>query len=191
MVKWTIGIDEAGRGPLAGPVAVGVFAVPATFDREHLVGIRDSKTLSEKKRNEWYDILTTLPGARWSVMFSSAEHIDTHGIQHAVRDALARGLVDVVAPYDATILLDGSLFAPREFTQQKTIVRGDATEPLISAAAILAKVTRDRHMVHMHTEYPAYGFATHKGYGTVAHRDAIRRLGPSLAHRTSFCRRIG
>ncbi len=191
MVKWTVGIDEAGRGPLAGPVAVGVFAVNASFDITQLIGIRDSKILSEKKREAWYEILTTLPDVRWSVMLSSAQYIDTEGIQHAVRDALVRGLTHTEVPNIATILLDGSLLAPKEFTKQRTIIHGDVTEPLISAAAILAKVTRDRYMVELDVQYPEYEFARHKGYGTRVHQERIRKFGLSPAHRASFCSRIG
>lgn len=190
MSHWTIGIDEAGRGPLAGPVAVGVCAVEQGFDMRALTGIRDSKTLSAKQRDEWYEKITALPELCFAVELSSAMVIDTQGIQYAVRDALNRALSVLALPHSSTILLDGGLYAPTEYTLQRTIIRGDATEPLISAAAILAKVTRDRLMTELDRQYPEYGFALHKGYGTVRHQKAIHEHGLSALHRQSFCTRI-
>lgn len=189
-MTWTVGIDEAGRGPLAGPVAVGIFAVNDEFDLGNLTGIRDSKTLTERQREAWHATITALPHARFAVAMSNAATIDKRGIQHAVRSALARGLRQICVPYHAIILLDGGLYAPPSYVTQQTIIRGDATEPLISAAAILAKVTRDRHMARVHRKHPAYGFREHKGYGTKLHRQAITEHGLSPLHRTSFCTRL-
>jgi ribonuclease HII len=188
--QWVIGIDEAGRGPLAGPVAVGICAVDKAFDFTSLRDIRDSKTLSEKQREMWYKKLTALPHLRWAVGLTSATLIDRKGIQFAVRDALARGLTKVNVPITSCVLLDGGLHAPTQYRTQQTIIHGDAIEPLISAAAILAKVTRDRLMVRLGKKYPEYGFAVHKGYGTAAHRKAIVEYGLSRIHRVSFCSRI-
>jgi ribonuclease HII len=190
-MRWLIGIDEAGRGPLAGPVAVGVCVAPDGFDLTPLAGIRDSKKLSEKQREGWYGTLTTLPDIRYAVSMVSAGHIDRHGIQHAIRTTLSHALARLALdPRECTVLLDGGLRAPNEYADQTTIVRGDATEPLISAAAILAKVTRDRYMVGQADIYPAYGFEVHKGYGTAKHREAIRVHGVSPLHRSTFCRNI-
>ncbi len=187
-MRWLIGIDEAGRGPLAGPVAVGAFAVSVTYNTDILSGIRDSKTLSERQREAWAGTLATLADARRAVSLVGAPLIDRHGIVWAVRTALARSLSKLsLDPVACTVLLDGGLRAPAAYTDQTTIVRGDASEPVISAAAILAKVARDRHMVQLAARYPAYGFDVHKGYGTVAHRVAIETFGLCAVHRRSFC----
>jgi ribonuclease HII len=186
MSTWNVGIDEAGRGPLAGPVAVGAFAVDEAFDASVLVGIRDSKVLTLAKRESWYAILTNTPHARWAVALTDASVIDTRGIQYAIRSALSHALNELGVPDTAHINLDGGLRAPDSFKNQTTIIRGDVTEPLISAGAILAKVTRDRYMVQADTQYPGYGFAIHKGYGTVAHRKALRALGLCDEHRKTF-----
>lgn len=187
-MQWAIGIDEAGRGPLAGPVAVGVFAVPDTFDFTHLANIRDSKTLSEKQREKWFDTLNALPHTRHAVSLVDAQHIDTYGIVHAIRTAMEQALSELaLAPKDCTVLLDGGLHAPEAYTDQTTIVKGDATEPVISAAAMLAKVTRDRFMIAQAETFPRYEFERHKGYGTKAHRDAIQQHGLTVLHRKSYC----
>lgn len=193
-VKYLIGIDEAGRGPLAGPVSVGAVMVPTDFDVASLRGVRDSKQLSEKKREEFFAVLSNLQDTgclRFAVEFSSAPLIDKRGIVPAIRSALARCLKQLkAAPDDCSILLDGSLYAPAEYFSQKTIIRGDQTEPLISAASIAAKVSRDRFMRELAPRYPVYRFETHKGYGTLMHRRAIEQFGLSDIHRTSFCRRF-
>lgn len=188
---WIIGIDEAGRGPLAGPVSVGVFAVSSAFDLKNLEGIRDSKQISEKKREEWYKILTSLPDCRCAVAFSSPQMIDTKGIVYAIQNAMQRALAKLdIDPLLCTVQLDGSLHAPSEYLSQKTIIKGDVTEPVISAAAILAKVKRDAYMKKVAEEYPAYLFEKHKGYGTKVHCEAIREHGLSALHRASFCKNI-
>jgi len=190
-MQWIIGIDEAGRGPLAGPVAVGVFAVPVGFDIESLSGIRDSKALSAWQREEWYATLKTLDGVRYAVSQVGPRHIDTKGIVHAVNVAIKRALKRLdIAPECARVLLDGGLGAPVEYSDQVTIIKGDTIEPTISAAAILAKVTRDRYMVRQAQRYPQYGFEQHKGYGTLTHRQSIQQCGFSPLHRTTFCRSI-
>lgn len=190
-IKWTIGIDEAGRGPLAGPVSVGVFAVSNNFNVAQLEGIRDSKQISEKKREEWYKALTTMEQCRCAVAFSSPQFIDTEGIVFAIQNALDRALAKLkLDPALCTVLLDGSLHAPKEYVSQKTIIRGDVTEPVISSAAILAKVKRDAYMKKVAGEYPLYLFEKHKGYGTKVHCEAIRTHGVSPLHRVSFCKNI-
>jgi ribonuclease HII len=188
---WTIGIDEAGRGPLAGPVSVGVFAISSKFNISQLEGIRDSKQISEKKREEWYKALTSMEHCRCAVAFSSPQCIDTEGIVFAIQNALDRALTKLkLDPAICTVLLDGSLHAPKEYISQKTIIRGDVTEPVISSAAILAKVKRDAYMKKVAGEYPLYLFEKHKGYGTKVHCEAIRRHGLSPLHRVSFCKNI-
>ncbi len=187
MMRYLVGVDEAGRGPLAGPVAVGVFVVTADFDRKTLAGIRDSKVLSERQREEWFDRIAQLPAIR-SVALVGASEIDRHGIVWAIKTAMVRALGRIPAsPEDCTVLLDGGLRAPSEYTEQQTIVHGDATEPLISAAAILAKVTRDRRMRVQSERFPEYGFEVNKGYATATHRAAIERCGLCPLHRRTFC----
>jgi len=185
---WCIGVDEVGRGPLAGPVAVGVFAVPKGGDLRVLAGIKDSKVLSARQREVWCRTLIALPGSRYAVSFVHASVIDRVGIVAAIRTALARALGKLsIDPVESSVLLDGGLYAPHSYARQETIIRGDASEPLIAGASIIAKVARDRVMVHADTRYPVYGFAAHKGYGTRAHVVALRRHGLSPLHRRTFC----
>lgn len=193
-MRYVIGIDEAGRGPLAGPVAVGAVRVPADFDWSVLEGVRDSKKLSEKKREEFFARAgeLQLSGAlRFSVSTSSAAYIDRYGIVPAIKRALTEALSRLdTEPDDCRVLLDGSLSAPAEYIHQETIIRGDDTEPVISLASITAKVTRDGLMKRLSSKYPEYDFHVHKGYGTASHIAAIRRDGLSDIHRASFCTRL-
>ncbi len=185
-----LGADEAGRGPLAGPVAVGVVAVPEGFDvAREFPGVADSKKLSEKQRERFFALLEARAAAgdaRFVVEFEGADIIDKEGIARAVRYALSRG-VRALAPDAKTTMvqLDGALYAPAEYAQQ-TIVGGDASVPLISLASIAAKVTRDRLMTELAVTYPLYGFERHKGYGTRAHYEALERHGLCAIHRRSF-----
>jgi len=198
-MRFMLGVDEAGRGPLAGPVAVGVVAVPEGFDvAKEFPGVADSKKLSEKKREEIFAMLETRVDkgdARFKVEFESAEVIDTEGIVFAVRRALARG-VNALAECgsqtskcagksDFHILLDGALRAPVEYAQE-TIINGDELIPIISLVSIAAKVVRDRLMVELSVQYPLYGFEKHKGYGTKAHYEMLQKYGPCILHRRSF-----
>ena len=193
-MRYLIGIDEAGRGPLAGPVAVGAVIVTRDFDLSIIEGVRDSKQLTPVAREEWYGRLRAMKreGALdFAVSFSSAAVIDRRGIVFAIRSALARCLMRLAArPEECEILLDGSLRAPDIFTHQKTIIRGDESEPLISLASVAAKVRRDALMRQLARTYPAYHFDVHKGYGTLAHRRAISREGLSALHRATFCKRL-
>ena len=194
VMKYLIGIDEAGRGPLAGPVSVGVAMVAEDFDWSLLKGVKDSKQLSADARERIFAEMKALEKAgmlRFAVAFSSVQLIEQKGIVFAVQSALNRSLRILVKDGPChKVLLDGGLKAPAEFTNQKTIIRGDQSEPIISLASIAAKVLRDRRMRSLARSYPAYGFDIHKGYGTLAHRTAIKRLGLSEIHRPSFCSRI-
>lgn len=187
-----LGVDEAGRGPLAGPVAVGVVAVPEGFDvAAEFPGVADSKKLSEKKREKIFEMLETRVAkgdARFVVEFESAEAIDREGIAVVIRRAVARGVRSLVQNDGHTmsiILLDGALKAPAEY-QQETIVNGDELIPLISLASIAAKVTRDRLMKELAVQHPQYGFEKHKGYGTKEHYEALKKYGRCAIHRRSF-----
>lgn len=192
-MKWIIGIDEAGRGPLAGPVSVGLVKVATDFDWALVPGVNDSKKLSEKKREGIFEIVTELANQgfiEYSVKSVSAQSIDAKGITSAITRAIESGVKDLQLSFaDCFIKLDGSLKAPAEFSQ-KTIIGGDGKEPVIGLASIMAKVTRDRYMIQQAELYPQYGLAQHKGYGTKAHREAISQHGFSPIHRKSYCRNI-
>lgn len=193
-MTFVLGVDEAGRGPLAGPVAVGAVLVEEGFDLlAAFPGLNDSKKLSEKKREALFELLRAAEKAgnvRFCVKSVNADVIDAVGISKAVIRSVHAG-VRALAPKPAGIhiYLDGLLHAPEEY-EQETIVRGDATIPAIMLASVAAKVSRDRLMVRLSEKYPEYGFAKHKGYGTKAHQDAIRTYGLCDLHRRSFCRAL-
>jgi ribonuclease HII len=215
-VQYLVGIDEVGRGPLAGPVTVGVFGVEKKFLKEFeklatQLGITDSKKLSEKKRSEIAKVLCNMTAEGkcfFHITMTPATYIDTHGIVPAIRRALENGLEKVVEQIKQThplpplvegaapnndnvqIFLDGGLYAPGEYKHQQTIIKGDLHNILISAASILAKVHRDNYMTKMDKQYPQYGFTQHVGYGTKYHREMIQKHGLSKIHRKSFCRNI-
>jgi ribonuclease HII len=193
-MKWLVGVDEAGRGPLAGPVAVGVAVVPIDFDWAVLPGVGDSKALKPKDREAIFLLAGKLREAgvlNFKVSASSHTVIDREGIVFAVNQAMSRALASLkIEPMECLVLLDGALRAPSSFKRQRTIIKGDAIEKVIGLASILAKVTRDRHMVQIASKYPAYDFDIHKGYGTKKHRDLIIKHGLSNIHRRSFCRHI-
>lgn len=188
--KFIIGIDEAGRGPLAGPVAVGVVVAPYNIGAHVFDGVRDSKQMSELGREIWFEKLRVLESeynVRYKVEFSSPRYIDERGIVPAIRRAIANALRALaVEPEEVEVLLDGSLKAPAQFIHQQTIVRGDESEPIISLASVAAKVKRDKLMRRLALRYPEYGFEIHKGYGTKAHREALIKHGLSDIHRRTF-----
>ncbi len=199
--KYLIGIDEVGRGPLAGPVAVGACLIEASAEKsfaKDFSAIRDSKQLSPEKREEWFDTIRAQQKAGkldFAVTFVSAKEIDENGIAPAIRKALAASLRKTMKaknakPEECSIFLDGSLYAPKEFIHQETIIKGDQKVKLISAAAVAAKVLRDRKMKALAKRYPEYGFEIHKGYGTKIHREAILTNGICPLHRQSFLANI-
>lgn len=195
-MKYLVGIDEAGRGPLAGPVTVGVAVVPIDFDWSILLGVGDSKQLSEAKREQIFERARELKktGALdFAVGQMAAAMIDARGIVGAVEAAMRSALAKLdLSPEECEIRLDGSLRAPIAYPNQITIIKGDATEPVIGLASIMAKVTRDRQMTRLATkpELTPYNFEIHKGYGTKRHRELIQIHGLSRIHRQSFCRNI-
>lgn len=189
-----LGVDEAGRGPLAGPVAVGVVAVEEGYDLlAAFPGLNDSKKLSEKKREILFRTLqeeVRTGNVRTSIQFVSAENIDRGGIVPAIRHAVTTGVRKLLpVPEEGKVYLDGSLAAPAEYAQE-TVIGGDATVPAIMLASIAAKVARDRHMLKVAEAYPLYGFERHKGYGTREHIALIRTHGPCAEHRRTFLTRI-
>lgn len=194
-----IGIDEVGRGPLAGPVAVGACAI-SVLNNEHLIkerfftDIKDSKKLSEKKRVKWLNKMNRLKAKGvldYRVAFVSNKTIDKKGIAYSIKLALKENLKKLnINPLNTMVLLDGGLKAPEEFVFQQTIIKGDEKEPIISLASIVAKVTRDLKMVRYSKKFPQYGFEIHKGYGTLLHRQNIKKRGLSKLHRKSFCKNL-
>lgn len=197
--KFVIGIDEAGRGPLAGPVTVAAIAIKDPISgikyRVFFKNIRDSKKLTPSGREEWFKKLISNP--RILIAHSSVGHktIDKIGIAKAVSRAVKNCLCILNTKYlilhtRHKILLDGSLYAPSTYKEQQTIIKGDEKIPIIAAASIVAKVVRDRKMVNFSKNYPVYDFHIHKGYGTLRHRLAIKKYGLCDIHRRSFCRNI-
>ncbi len=218
-----IGIDEAGRGPLAGPIAVGAvavsvyssaqkikfrkFLIPKIFATRKfcaptpgiskiyfLRGIKDSKKLSAKQRDEWWKILCGNFECRAAMV--GPEIIDRIGINKATRLAVSRVLRKFTPRNRVSrrmrrgnflVLLDGGMSAPKHY-EQKTIIKGDEKIPLISAASIIAKTTRDAKMLRLHKKFPRYHFDRHKGYGTKFHYKMLKRHGLSSIHRRSFCK---
>ncbi len=211
-IRYLIGIDEVGRGPLAGPVTVCACAIriAGTLDKKskslvkemsgrHVKRLTDSKGLTEKDREAWNDIIRARALSHADIFFkiknASARQIDAKGIAVCIKGLLRDCLHDLekthgINPSECLVMLDGGLKAPSEFVFQETHIKGDMLFPVISFASILAKVHRDAYMKRIAGTHAAYGFERHKGYGTVAHRQAILRHGLSDMHRRSFCRSL-
>jgi ribonuclease HII len=192
-MRFLIGIDEAGRGPLAGPVAVGIVKVPDGFDKKFFLGIKDSKKLTEKERELWFDLAVEARRRGeldYAVSLVSEKVIDKKGIVHAINLGIKRCLESVGAEETSQVFLDGGIKAPDKFLHQSTVVKGDEKIPVISLASILAKVVRDRKMRKFAEKYPEFGFDAHKGYGTKLHREAILKYGPTELHRKTFIHRL-
>lgn len=197
--KYIIGIDEVGRGPIAGPVAVGAFiflrpsdmAVAKIFE-----GVKDSKALTTKRREEWFDKVQELKSVGlidFRVCFESEKIIDEKGIVFAIKRALQNSLSGLtnahspnLVPEESFVYLDGGLVAPKEFVNQETIIKGDTKIMAIALASICAKVLRDKMMVDLALKYPEYGFEDHKGYGTKKHYAAIKEHGLTAIHRRTY-----
>jgi len=175
------GIDEAGRGPLAGPVVAAAAILPPKFRHKTL---NDSKQLSEAQRNEIYAELTANPEFHWAVGISDVDVIDHYNILRATWRAMQLAL-DGLTVHPDHVLVDG-LRVPLIGATQTAIVKGDAKSFSIAAASVVAKVTRDRMMLIIHEQFPQYNFARHKGYGTPEHLAALGQYGPSPVHRKSF-----
>ncbi len=189
-MSYIVGIDEAGRGPLAGPVSVGAVKV-YKFDKfKKLVrGVKDSKQLSAEERELWYSLLLEAKKKGeldFAVSLVSEKVIDKRGIVYALRLGIKRCLEKLGASDKDQIFLDGSLKAPSKFKHQLTVVKGDEKIPVISLASITAKVTRDRIMVKMAKKFPEFSFEINKGYGTQLHLSALKKYGRSSIHRASF-----
>jgi ribonuclease HII len=182
------GVDEAGRGPLAGPVVAGAVAAPRELLEEEsedlLEGLTDSKKLTERRREAFFEVLRNHPGIMIGVGEASVEEIDRLNILRATHVAMARAITALPTPPDH-VLVDGRPVDGLPCSST-AIVGGDGVSLLIAAASVVAKVTRDRQMVELDRLYPEYGLARHKGYGSRAHMQALFEHGPSPIHRRSF-----
>lgn len=175
-----VGLDEVGRGPLAGPVVAGAVFLPKNF--AVIKGITDSKKLSEKQREKFYNILINNKNIKWGIGIVSEKVIDKINILQATKLAMKKAIKNLQADY---LLLDGS-FKLDVPLPQTSIIKGDSKVFSISCASIIAKVTRDRLMQKYHKKYSQYGFDKHKGYGTALHIKQIKKLGACPIHRKSF-----
>ena len=179
------GIDEAGRGPLAGPVCAAAVILPPDLVIE---GLNDSKKLTEKKRDALYDLITEKALA-YGIAMATEQEIDEINILQATFLAMRRA-VDQLSVRPSFVLVDGNREPDLGDLPLKTVVKGDSLSANIAAASILAKVTRDRYMVEMDARYPQYGFAVHKGYGTQKHYEALRQYDACPIHRRSFLKKF-
>ena len=178
------GVDEAGRGPLAGPVCAAAVILPPELE---ILGLNDSKKLTDKKRRALYDIIVA-EAVSYGIAMASEQEIDEINILQATFNAMERAM-DQLTVRPALALIDGNRERPFPVPVQ-TVVHGDGLSANIAAASILAKVTRDRYMEEMAGRYPQYGFEIHKGYGTKAHYAALTEYGPCPIHRRTFLRKF-
>ena len=183
--NFVCGVDEAGRGPLAGPVCAAAVILP---EGTVIDGLNDSKKLSEKKREILFDVIKEKSIA-WSVAFASVEEIEEHNILNATFIAMNRAIEGLSLKADVA-LIDGNRVPKDIKIPCETVVKGDSKSMSIAAASVLAKVTRDRLMLELDEKYPIYEFKKHKGYGTALHMDLIRKYGPSECHRPSFLKKL-
>ncbi len=185
-----IGIDEVGRGPIAGPLTVGAFTADPRILRKYFRGVKDSKQLSPAEREAWYTKIVACENTgavRFSVSFVSVAVLDRIGMSKSLVRAVDASLRKIEADCRRDrVLLDGALRAPSRFIRQSTIIGGDESIPLIALASIVAKVLRDRKMVRLAKSFPLYRFEKHKGYGTREHYRALEKFGLCDLHRRSF-----
>lgn len=184
------GLDEAGRGALAGPVVAAAVILPLSSSSsspdllKQLSEVNDSKQLSANTRAKLYPIIQNT-ALTFGIGIRSAQYVDRYGIISSTKQAMLDALQALIPPAEY-LLIDGRIRLPRSSLPQQSIIRGDSKSLSIAAASILAKVTRDQVMIALDVQYPEYGFARHKGYGTVSHRHALRLLGPTPEHRLTF-----
>jgi ribonuclease HII len=183
--KYICGVDEAGRGPLAGPVCAAAVILP--IDAE-IPGLNDSKKLSEKKREALFPVVIEKAIA-YSIAYATVEEIEEHNILNATFIAMNRAIEGLNIPADYA-LVDGNRTPKDCSVPVTTVVKGDSLSMSIAAASILAKVSRDRLMNEIDEKYPQYNFKKHKGYGTAEHMNLIRALGPCPEHRMSFLKKL-
>lgn len=196
-MKYVIGIDEVGRGSIAGPAAVGAVRLNTevlTAKEDWFRGLRDSKKLTQIGREKWFDKIKEAEREGWleyEVVFSRVDTIDKKGIVPAIHSALVRAIRKLKSnPKDTVVLLDGGLKAPRTYKHQQTIIKGDEKEVAIALASIAAKVTRDHRMRMIAKKERNHHLHAHKGYGTRAHYEAIKHNGITKHHRKSFLKNL-
>ena len=183
-IRLICGVDEAGRGPLAGPVCAAAVILPANLE---IPGLNDSKKLSDKRRRELFPVICR-EAIAWSVAFADHNEIDEINILQATYLAMERAIKGLSVEPELA-LIDGN--RAKDFgLPVQTVIHGDSLSASIAAASILAKVSRDDLMLEMEKEYPGYGFEIHKGYGTKAHYEAIQAKGPSPIHRMTFLKKL-
>ena len=182
--SYIAGVDEAGRGPLAGPVCAAACILPRNLE---IPGLNDSKKLSPQKREALYDVIIK-SAVSYGIAFATVEEIESLNILNATFLAMNRALSQL-SPQPALALIDGNRNSGISIPS-RCVVKGDSLCADIAAASVLAKVTRDRYMLTMAEQYPEYGFEKHKGYGTAQHYAALRQFGPSPIHRPSFLRKM-
>ncbi|OGI72396.1 hypothetical protein A3J61_00225 [Candidatus Nomurabacteria bacterium RIFCSPHIGHO2_02_FULL_38_15] len=197
-MEYIIGIDEVGRGPLAGPVAVCAFMFCTRQDLVQVLPknlkLRDSKQLSVKQRQKWFEVILNWKKeglSDFAISYVDSVNIDKFGIVPCIKKALAECLKKLlisnkINPADCKVLLDGGLKAPVEYVNQQTFIKGDEDYPQISLASIVAKVSRDKIMATYAKKYPQYGLGTNSGYGTSVHMQAIKTHGLTPIHRKTF-----
>lgn len=183
--KFICGVDEAGRGPLAGPVCAAAVILPDGLEIE---GLNDSKKLTEAKREKLFDIIIE-KAVSYSVAFGTVEEIEQYNILNATFIAMNKAIdgLDVKPDY---ALIDGNRVPKGIKIDCETVIKGDAKSASVAAASVLAKVTRDRLLLRYSEKYPEYGFEKHKGYGTAAHYEAVRKYGLCPVHRPSFFKKF-
>ncbi|MGN0173656.1 MAG: ribonuclease HII [Acutalibacteraceae bacterium] len=179
------GVDEAGRGPLAGPVCAAAVILPTDLEIE---GLNDSKKLSEKKREALYDIIIKKAVA-YDIQLIDNNVIDEINILNATLEAMTNAVNNLKVKPDY-VIIDGNRLPSRLEIPAKAVVKGDAKSMSIAAASILAKVTRDRLMLELDKKYPEYEFSRHKGYGTKLHQEKLKEFGPCEIHRKTFIKKI-
>ena len=189
-IKYVIGIDEVGRGPIAGPMTLCAFKMLCGASFYQFRGVKDSKKHTFEEREKWFSVIkkTRKNGLiDFALSHVSSSVIDRKGLTYAAYLAIYRSLRKLrVKERECIILLDGGLKAPKNFTNQKTVIKGDEKVKAIGLASIVAKVKRDRIMVRFSRKYAEYGFEKHKGYGTKEHYAALKKFGLSPIHRKSF-----
>ena len=183
--KCVCGIDEAGRGPLAGPVYAAAVILPFGLEIE---GLNDSKKISEKKREQLFDVICE-KAVDYSIGIATEQEIDEINILNATFLAMHRAVEGLKTKPDYA-LIDGNQYPKIPFVAEETVVKGDAKVMSIAAASILAKVSRDRFMLEKAKEYPQYQFEKHKGYGTKLHYEMLKEYGPSPIHRMTFLKKL-
>ena len=192
---WVIGIDEVGRGPLAGPVYVcGIAMKMSEYKKMKWRGLTDSKKMTSGARESWHALAHELQlenKIKIALASQSAINIDRHGINPSISKCIEAILSELkLDPKKVLVLLDGGLKAPKKYTHQQTIIRGDSKKKIISLASVVAKVTRDNEMEKVGGKYPLYKWGANKGYGTKAHIEAIKEYGITPLHRRSYLSRI-